>query len=41
MAENPDWYKYDTVKGITIRSTFYAKAGSSSFNEIQKICLIS
>jgi len=41
MAENPDYYKHDTVKGTTIRSAFFAKAGSSSFNEIQKICLIS
>jgi len=36
MAENPVSHKCDMAKGITIGSTFLAKAGYSSFNEIQK-----
>jgi len=35
MAKNPDWYKCDFAKGITIRSAFFAKTGHSSLNEIQ------
>jgi len=36
VAENPASPKYDTAKEVTTRSVFFAKAGYSSFNEIQK-----
>jgi len=35
MAENPDWYKYDIAKGITIRNACFIKTGHSSLSEIQ------
>jgi len=37
MAKNTASHKYDIEKRITIRSAFLAKAGYSSFNEIQKL----